>query len=78
MSFASILGKYAGILAAESVWALENGAKLSVAYLVTTNGIAISELSIKKISQFAIKHSINSNDPESVTNNLFNCLEYID
>ena len=78
MSLIYKVAKYAGILAAESAWVIENGIKAGVLYYSGTYSVVASETCIKKISELAVKHSIDSNDSEIVTENIFNCLEYID
>ena len=70
-SLASTLGKWSGIIAAESLWLFETGFKTGIAYYVT-------DTSIQRVSEIATQHAIDSNDPEKVTENLFNCLEFID
>lgn len=71
MSLASKLGKYAGIIAAESLWLFETGFKTSITYY-------IANTSLKKLFEIAKQHAIDSDDPENVTDNIFNCLEFID
>lgn len=71
MSLASMLGKYAGIIAAESLWLLETGFKTSVTYYA-------ANISIGTFSEIAKQHAIDSDDPDTVTDNLFNCLDFID
>lgn len=66
MSLASKLGKYAGIIAAESMWLFETG--FNVTYYV-------ANAAIEKVSEMAKQHAIDSDDPEKVTDNIFNCLE---
>lgn len=71
MSLASKLGTYVGIIAAESVWLVEIGVKSGLTYYA-------ANASIEKLSGIAKQHAIDSDDPESVTENIFNCLEFID
>lgn len=71
LSLASTLGKYTGIIAAEIFWFFEAGGKVSVSYY-------LAKVSIEKASEIATQHAIDSNNPEKVTENLFNCLEFID
>ena len=74
-SLASTLGKWAGIIAAESLWLCEIGFKTGFAYYAANSSIQkVSE----KVSEIATQHAIDSNDSEKVTENLFNCLEFID
>lgn len=71
LSLASTLGKWGGIIVAESLWLFETGFKTGVAYYATN-------VSIQKVSEIATQHAIDSNDPEKVTENLFDCIEFID
>ena len=71
MSLASKLGKYTGIIAAESLWLFERGFRIGVTYYV-------ANASIEKLYEVAKQHAIDSDDPETVTDNLFNCLEFIE
>lgn len=70
-SIVTTLGKWGGIVAAEALWLAEIGVAPGIAYYATS-------LSTKKISEIATKHAIDSNNPEKVAENLFDCLEYID
>ena len=74
MSIASKLGKYSGIIVAESIWLFECGFKAGATYYVANASIK----SIKTISKIATQHAIDSGDPEKVTENIFNCLEFVD
>lgn len=65
------LGRYTGILVAESMWLMESGVKTGISYYM-------AKASVEQVSKIAIEHSIDSNDPEAVTENLFECLEYLD
>ena len=78
MSIAGTLGKIAGIITAEIVWAVETGAKAGMQPVVVYYVGYGAKLSYKEISKIAVKHSIDSNNPEKVTENLFDCLEFID
>ena len=71
LSLASSLGKLGGIIAAESLWLFETGFRSGVTYYVTN-------FSIQKVSEIATQHAIDSNDPEKVTENIFDCLDFID
>jgi hypothetical protein len=71
MTLASTLGKYGGIIAAETLWVFETGFKTGITYYIT-------ETSIQQISKIAANHVINSDDAETVTENIFECLEFID
>lgn len=71
LSLASRLGKWGGIIAAESLWLFETGFKTGFAYYAANS-------SIQKVSEIATQHAIDSNDSEKVTENLFDCLEFID
>ena len=71
MSIASKLGKYAGIITAESLRLFETGFKMGFTYYV-------ANASIEKLSEIAKQHAIDSDDPENDTDNIFNCLEFID
>lgn len=70
LTLASTLGKWCGIIAAETIWLAEMGVKPGMAYYATS-------LSINKVSEIATEHAIDSNNPEKVTENLFDCLEFI-
>ena len=70
-SIASTLGKWGGIIAAETLWLCETGFKSGVTYYVANS-------SIQKIAEIATQHAIGSNDPDKITENLFECLEFID
>lgn len=74
MTLASTLGKYCGIVAAEALWLAEMGVKTGASYYVAK----VSFDSYSKLSEIAQEHAIDSNNSESVCENLFNCLEYID
>jgi hypothetical protein len=78
MSIAGILGRIAGTITAEIVWAVETGTKAGMKPVVVYYGGKLSYISYKEISKIAVKHSIDSNNPEKVTENLFDCLEFID
>lgn len=71
LTLAGTLGKWCGIIAAEATWLAEIGVRPGIAYYAT-------RLSVKKVSEIATKHAIDSNNPEKVTQNLFDCLEFID
>lgn len=71
LTLAGTLGKWSGILVAEALWVAELGLAPSITYYTTS-------LSVKKISKIATEHAIDSNNPEKVTENLFDCLEFID
>jgi len=71
MSLAGTLGKYSGIIAAELVWLSEQGIK-------TGSILYASEIAGKYLSKIAEEHVIDSNDEDAVTNNIFECLQYID
>ena len=71
MTIASKLGKYAGIIAAESLWLSEMGFKTGIAYYA-------ANISLEKLVEISEQHAINSDDPETVTENIFDCLEFID
>lgn len=71
LTLAATLGKWCGIVAAEALWVAEMGVKPSVFYYATS-------LSVKKVSEIATQHAIDSTNPEKVTDNLFDCLEFID
>ena len=71
MSIASTLGKWSGIILAEALWVCETGCKTGLAYYAATS-------SIKQVSKFATQHAINTDDSEKVTENIFDCLEFID
>ena len=70
-SIASALGKWSGIIAAETLWLCETGFKSGFTYYVANS-------SIQKISKIATQHAIDSNDSDKITENLFDCLEFID
>jgi hypothetical protein len=70
-SIAATLGKWSGIIAAESLCICENGFRVGVAYYA-------ANASIQKVSEIATQHAIDSNNSEKVTENLFDCLEFID
>lgn len=74
LTFASTLGKWSGIIAAEALWLAETGFTPTIAYYSTK----ISIKSVKKVSEIATQHAIDSNNPEKVTENLFDCLEFLD
>ena len=65
------LGRWTGIIAAEALWLAEIGCMQGLAYYGT-------RFSAKKVAEIATEHAINSNDPETVTENLFDCLEFIE
>jgi len=71
VSLASKLGKYSGIIAAELVWVFETGWTPGV---VGMTGYALY-VSAENIAQ---EHAIDNTDPETVTNNIFDCLDFID
>lgn len=71
MTLASTIGKYGGIIAAETLWLAETGFKTGFTYYM-------AEASIGKLAEIAEQHVINSDDPESVTENVFQCLKFID
>lgn len=71
LTLAGKLGTWVGIAAAEILWISEVGVKPSLIYYGT-------KVSYKKIAKVAAKHSIDSNNPEKVTENIFNCLQFID
>lgn len=70
-SIASTLDKWSGIIAAEALWLCECGVGPGLAYYATNT-------SIQKTSDIATQHVIDSNDSDKVTENLFDCLEFID
>ena len=71
LTLASTLGKWGGIIAAEAIWLSEMGVKTGITYYA-------ARLSVTKVSEIATQHAIDSNNPEKVTENLFDCLEFID
>ena len=71
MSLAKKLGTGVGIIAAETIWLCETGFKLGIGYYV-------GRTSIDTLTEIAAQHTINSEDPDAVSDNLLECLEYID
>ena len=71
LTLASTLGKWGGIIAAEAIWLAEMGIKPGVAYYATN-------LSVTKVSEFATQHAIESDNPQKVTENLYDSQEFID
>ena len=57
LSLASTLGKWGGIITAESLWLFETGLRTGVAYYA-------ANASIQKVSKIATQHAIDSNDSE--------------
>jgi len=71
MSLASKVGTAIGTATAYGVHYMKKGA--------TPLGLVSMAYSYRKeIQRFAVKHSLNKNDPDAVQNNLLECLEYID
>lgn len=70
-TLAGTLGTWAGIAVAEILWISEVGVKPSLIYYG-------AKVSYKEVAKVAAKHSIDSNNPEKVTENIFNCLQFID
>jgi len=73
-ALSSTLGKWSGIIAAEALWLSEMGIKTGITYYAAS----ISATKVSEFATFATQHAIDSNDPEKVTENLFDCLEFID
>lgn len=86
MSLASTLGKYTGIALAEIVWATkvayQQGPKFVVGfYTVAYSADHLDRLvdrTTDAIVSVSKKHAIDSTNPTVVSDNLWNCLEYLD
>lgn len=78
LSLASTLGRYTGIVAAEIVWVFETGGKGSIIYYAVKGSIPKVSKIAQKTCEIATQHAIDSNNPAKVTENLFNCLEFLD
>jgi hypothetical protein len=71
LTIASNLGKWTGIVLAEALWLSETGARPAMIYYG-------AKISYREISKIAVEHAIDSNNAEKVTENLFDCLEFIE
>ena len=71
LTLAGKLGKWTGIAAAEILWLSEIGLRPAFIYY----GAKVSSEELVKI---AAEHSIDSTNPKKVTENIFDCLQFID
>jgi hypothetical protein len=78
MTLAGSLGKYTGIIIAESLWIAEMGVKTGATYYISKFSMKVTNVSMERVSKIATQHAIDFHNPEKVTENVFNCLQFMD
>lgn len=52
--------------------------KWTTRFVLAGSGFKLAHRGSSKLNKFASVHRINNSDPQAITDNVFNCLQYFD